>query len=110
MQVHKRLQLNVYYSNSTQFLELFSQFNPDMTEGLFYPVVWVDETSEITSKQADDFKSQVLTPLYAFKITFFVGTAIGGILIVAFVAGLVYLVKYSKQRQTYTYAPLGTPM
>jgi len=93
MNVHKRLQLNVYYSNDTDWLDLFSQFNPAMTSGLFYPVVWVDENSQLTDKQADDFKKAVYEPLYAFRVTLIVGTIVGGLMAIAFAALIVYFVK-----------------
>ena len=109
MQAHKRLQLNVYYTNTTQWTSLFAEFNSEMPNGLFYPVVWVDETSTLTDKQADDFKSSVLEPLRAFRITFIVGTVVGVVMVVGFISATVYLVKRHKE-QGVDVIDLATPM
>ena len=55
MRAHKRIQVNVYIPPDLAF----DDFNPDVVKDIFYPIVWVDETSEITPALAADFRSSV---------------------------------------------------
>lgn len=95
MNAHKRLQLNLYIEESPP---IFDEFNPNATVGLFYPILYVDESSQITEALANDFKSSVYSPLkliFGFSVTFFV---LGSLLIVI---GIIVLLIGCRKRGGY---------
>lgn len=64
MNIQENFQLNLYINNNTN---MFNFFNINVTTGLFYPIVIIQENSQITESQANDFKNSVYAAFSAIK-------------------------------------------
>jgi hypothetical protein len=65
MRVFNRLQLN-FLIDSVWGAKL-NRFNPNVQKDTLYATFVLDQTSQLTEKQASEFKSSVYTPLLAAK-------------------------------------------
>lgn len=86
MRVHKRLQVSIRVKpNDFVYTSI--------TDGIF-PLVWVDESGEISNKDASTFKEKVTTPLQvATDGTFYGGIAVGGLMVLSSIGALIYTLR-----------------
>ncbi|XP_069834365.1 platelet glycoprotein 4 [Dendropsophus ebraccatus] len=63
MHFAKRLQVNLLF-NRTSKIDILSKLQSEF----MFPVVWLNETAEIGTDKADEFKSKVITPMNALGI------------------------------------------
>jgi len=94
MDAKKRLQLNIYIPNNPSQFDIFSVTN-QFPKNTMYPVLWVQEGSQITPDQAQKFKSKIDTFNQIQTSVFLSGTILGAL---ALLGGIVFIV-WSTKRQ-----------
>jgi hypothetical protein len=103
MNAHKRLQLNIYLDSL--FKNYLNIFTPNISTGLFYPIVSVEESAEITENDANLFKSEILKPIYLTKVVFFAFCIVLGIVLIGIGIGLIitFYIKKRKNQEKYAF-------
>lgn len=121
MNAHKRLQLNIYLDSL--FKNYLNIFTPNISTGLFYPIVSVEESAEITENDANLFKSEILKPIYLtkgiiiiknkiifFLVVFFAFCIVLGIVLIGIGIGLIITFYIKKRRNQEKYAFQDQPI
>jgi hypothetical protein len=75
MSAAKRLQVNVH-------LQPDMILYPNIREDLYVPLSWIEESSQLTDKQANQFKSSVYLALTVEKAVLWSGVAVGALLLI----------------------------
>lgn len=75
MSAAKRLQVNVH-------LQPDMILYPSIRSDLYVPLSWIEESSQLTDKQANQFKSSVYTALTVEKAVLWSGVAVGALLLI----------------------------
>ncbi|XP_059148918.1 lysosome membrane protein 2-like [Physella acuta] len=84
LRVSKRLQINIFLEKIPDIAQTFN------IRKLYFPVLWVNESSVTDDKHADMLKDQLFTPI---KIAFIVKIALiclGGVMVLASLATIIY--------------------
>ncbi len=79
MSAHKRVQVNLYVESGSS---AFNLWHTSFTKGVYYPLLSVDQTGEITEEVAKDFKTQVLDKIRQMAVAFLALLIIGIFLLV----------------------------
>lgn len=103
IQCRKRLQVNVWVENNTQWFFGGSQFgNADFTTGIYYPIAKIGEYATISSDQASQLLSKLELGPRVLHITFFTGVTAGPVI---FVVGCILVYFGFKRSRGYTQIP-----
>ncbi|XP_045204924.1 lysosome membrane protein 2-like [Mercenaria mercenaria] len=79
----KKLQINILLEKVDHIKQTES------LTGTFLPVIWLNESSQITDSLADEFKSQLGTPLMAMHVGIWVAIGVGILLVLVAIAIIV---------------------
>jgi len=78
MRAHKRFQINVFLDPFTS--SQLNGMNFNTSKNTFYPVLYLDETSQVTKDIADKFYQIVFRARMVFNVSFYLGVIMGSFL------------------------------
>eukprot|EP01094_Clydonella_sp_ATCC50884_P002256 TRINITY_DN11737_c0_g1_i1.p1 TRINITY_DN11737_c0_g1~~TRINITY_DN11737_c0_g1_i1.p1 ORF type:complete len:836 (+),score=190.65 TRINITY_DN11737_c0_g1_i1:301-2508(+) len=98
LHVNKSLQVNVYIDADSK---QFNRFFPNITKGLFYPLMWVRDEAELSKDNAKEFNDTVLLGII-LKFSLWSGMLLLGIIfiIVAAILGVHVYMRHKKRNST----------
>jgi len=81
MEAHQRFQINLFLN--AEVYSLMDLVGVNVTQDTIYPIVSVDETSEVTEDIADHFYQIVFRARMIFNVSFYVGISVGSVACIA---------------------------